>query len=331
MKWGIFATGTIARKFASTILEMDREGQQLVSVGSRSAQNAEAFAASYQIPRAYGSYEELLADPETEAVYIATPNSLHYENTRAALEAGRHVLCEKPFTLTAAQAEELYELARSRGLFLMEALWIRHLPLYERLRQLLSDGILGQVREVTCDYGFIATGARRERKFVSQLGGGALLDIGIYTLGFADMILRDAPESFTSTVRFNEYGTDDDSRICLRYSGGRSAICVQTIGRELPRHAVIRGTLGEIFLPDFQAAESMELRLSGRDPEVISLPFDINGFEYQIREVSRCVAAGKCASDVHTPENSIALMRLLEDIRKDWGMVFSCEAPEKDA
>lgn len=326
MKWGICATGTIARKFASTILEMEKEGQQLVSVGSRSAQNADAFAASYGIPRAYGSYEELLADPDTEAVYIATPNSLHYENTRAALEAGKHVLCEKPFTLTAAQAEELYALAQSKGLFLMEALWIRFLPLYEKLQKLLADGILGEIREVTCDYGFVAAGARRERKFVSGLGGGALLDIGIYTLGFADMILRDYPESFSSTVHFNEYGTDDDSRICLQYPGGRSAVCVQTIGREIPRNAVIRGTLGEIFLPDFQGAEKFELRLPGKDPEVISAPFEINGFEYQIREVSRCVAAGKCASGVYTPQNSIALMRLLEEVRKDWGMVFTCEA-----
>ncbi len=325
MKWGICATGTIARKFASTIREMAAEGEQLVSVGSRSAQSADAFAAAFGIPRAYGSYEELFADPDTEAVYIATPNSLHYENTKAALEAGRHVLCEKPFTLTAAQAEALYALAREKGLFLMEALWIRHLPLYEKLDALLAEGVLGEITDITCDYGFIASGARRERKFVSRLGGGALLDIGIYTIGFADLVMKEAPDSFTSTVHFSEYGTDDDSRICLQYPGGRSAVCVQTIGRELPRHAHVRGTKGEIFLPDFQAAETMELRLTGQEPEVIDAPFDINGFEYQIREASRCVSAGRCASTRYTPDQSIALMRQLEKIRKDWGMVFSCE------
>lgn len=140
MKWGILATGNIAGKFASTIRQMEGEGQTLAAVGSRRAESAAAFAGRYGIPRAHGSYEALAADPSVEAVYVATPNSLHDPNVRLCLENGKHVLCEKPFTLTAAQARELYALADAKGLFLMEALWTRFLPLYGRLRELLAEG-----------------------------------------------------------------------------------------------------------------------------------------------------------------------------------------------
>lgn len=143
MKWGILATGTIAKKFADTIRQMGAEGESLAAVGSRRAESAQAFAAAYGIPKWYDSYEQLVQDPEVEAVYIATPNSLHADNCRLCLEHGKHVLCEKPFTLRAEQAQQLYQLAAQKHLFLMEALWTRLLPLYQELQALLAAGELG--------------------------------------------------------------------------------------------------------------------------------------------------------------------------------------------
>ena len=326
MKWGILATGTIAKKFASTVEQMGAEGEQIVAVGSRHMESAQAFAQQYGIPRCYDSYEALAADPEVEAIYIATPNTLHYENCKLCLEQGKHVLCEKPFTISPEQARELYRLAEEKHLFLMEAFWIWLLPLYNRLRQILTAGTIGELKQITCQYGFVASGARKDRKFDSGLGGGALLDIGIYNLGFLRILTGQDPEKVeTKEVHINEYGTDDYSRLALTYPGGCKAESVQTIGQELERNARILGTKGSIFLPDFQHAETMTLEVEGKEPEVIRCPVDINGFEYEIREASRCVKQGRTGSDRYTPQDSLALTRLMYDIRMSWGMKFAGE------
>lgn len=222
MKWGILASGTIAAKFAGTVNAMGAEGETLVAVGSRSAEKAQKFAAEHSIPKAYGSYEELAADPDVEAIYIATPNNMHYENALLCLNAGKNVLCEKPFTTCATDAKNLYRIAEEKGLFIMEAFWIRFLPLYEKLLEIIRSGEYGELRHARCDYGFIARGARRERKFKSELGGGALLDIGIYNLGFLHMIMGSEPETFATEVHFNEFETDDFSVLQLTCPGGRS-------------------------------------------------------------------------------------------------------------
>lgn len=327
MNWGILATGTIAKKFASTAAQMEAEGEEVVAVGSRRMESAKAFAQEYGIPKAYDSYEGLAADPEVDAIYVATPNSLHYENCRLCLEHGKHVLCEKPFTINEEQARELYRLAEEKHLFIMEAFWIWLLPLYDRLRGILADGTIGEVKQITCQYGFVATGARKDRKFNSGLGGGALLDIGIYNLGFLRIITGQQPEKVeTKKVHINEYGTDDYSDLCLTYPGGCVAESVQTIGQELERNARIVGTKGSIFLPDFQHAEKMVLEVEGKKPETIEMPVDINGFEYEIREASRCVKEGRSFSTRYTPQDSLALTRLMYDIRMAWGMKFEGEA-----
>ena len=164
MKWGILATGTIAKKFAATVCQMDPSEAVLTAVGSRTSESARAFAEAYGIPRYYGSYEDLAKDPEVEAIYISTPNHMHYENCMMCLEAGKHVLCEKPFTTNAAEARTLYHMAEEKGLFIMEAFWIRFLPLYDKLRELLDQGIIGDVRHARCEFGFVASGARKDRK-----------------------------------------------------------------------------------------------------------------------------------------------------------------------
>lgn len=325
MKWGILATGTIAKKFASTVQQMRDSGEILMAVGSRREESARQFAEEYGIPKYYGSYEELAADPEVEAVYVATPNNFHYENCKMCLNAGKHVLCEKPFTTNADEARELYRLAEEKGLFIMEAFWIRFLPVYNCLQKILKEDVIGQIRHIRCEYGFIAKGARKDRKFDSSLGGGALLDIGIYNLGFLHMITKAAPESFQSQVHINGYGTDDFSTIQLSYPGGCTAYCAQSIGMVMDRQAVMFGEKGTISFQDYQHAESFCVRLYDGQEYMVKVPFAINGFEYQIKETSRCVAEGRSASDKFTPEDSLTVLQLMDDIRKSWGMKFEYE------
>lgn len=325
MKWGILATGTIANKFAATVAAMPREEESLAAVSSRHLDAAEAFAAKYQIPTAYGSYEELCADPDVEAVYISTPNHMHYENAKMCLNAGKHVLCEKPFTTNAADAQALYALAREKGCFIMEAFWIRFLPVLKKMLEIIESSQIGEVKHIRSDFGYIARGARKDRKFNSTLGGGALLDIGIYNLGFVHMITGCAPVHFTSTVTINEYGTDDFSTIMLEYPGGQTAAVTTSIGMAMPREAVIFGTKGAIRLPDYQMAQSMTVQPYDGESYEIAIPFEVNGFEYQIREVSRCVAAGMYTSDILKEEDSLTVLQLMDDIRESWDMKFSFE------
>ena len=318
MKWGILATGTIAKKFAQTINALPEE--TLVAVGSRSAESARAFAEQFGVPRAHDTYEALAADPEVEAIYVATPNTLHYDNCKLCLEQGKQVLCEKPFTIDPEQAKALYAMASEKGLIIMEALWTRMLPAYMELRRRIDAGDIGTLKRITVQYGFVAQGARKDRKFASGLGGGALLDIGVYNLGFLQWVTGQEPVSIaTDEVRINDYGTDEYSRLTLAYPGGVTAESIQTIGQELPRTAVVTGTAGTIELPDFQCAERLVV-----NGEATDLPFEVNGFEYEVREFARCVR--EHAAPIYTPGDSVALMGQLYAIRRQWGMAFEGEA-----
>ena len=325
MHWGILATGTIASKFASTVSAMAAEGEKLIAVGSRDLAKAEAFASQYGDVRAYGSYEALLQDPDVDAVYIATPNNLHFENTMLCLNAGKHVLCEKAFTTCARDAEILYRTAAEKGRFVMEAFWIRFLPLYQQLLRRIANGEFGKLRYVRCEYGFVAKGARRERKFLPELGGGALLDIGIYNLGFLRMLTGQNPVSFTTEMQRNEYGTDQFSVLQLRYPGDVMAHSMQAIGVQTNRYAVLYCDKAAIELPDFQGAYTMIIHYADGSEQTVHCPPEINGFEYEIREVSRCVREGKTCSAVFPPADSIATIQLMDQIRANWEMTFPYE------
>ena len=320
MKWAILATGTIARRFAQTVNEMAAAGedQQVLACASRTQEKAQAFADEFHIPRAYGSYEEMAADPEVEAVYIATPNNMHFENAVMCLNAGKHVLCEKPFTTTKEDAETLFALAKAKGLFIMEGFWIRFLPMHQKMMELVKNGEIGDVVFARVDYGFVANGARKIRKFDPALAGGALLDIGVYNLGFLRMVMQDAdPVDYSVVSHMSEFGTDDFSTIQLVYPEGRSANATTSIGIVMPRAAAIFGTKGAIYYDDFQVADKLRVEVQGQEPYTFESPILYKGFEYQIREVSRCVAAGMNSSDILKPEDTIAITGLMEDILKE--------------
>lgn len=319
IRWGILATGVIARKFATTINNMNNE-TQIVACGSRNIEHAKAFAEEFSIPKYYDSYEALVQDEEVDAIYIATPNSMHFENMKMCIEAGKHVLCEKPLTTNAEDAKKAFALANEKGVFLMEAFWISMLPMHLKIAQMIADGVIGEVRHIRADYGFTVQGARRDRKFDASLGGGALLDIGIYNIGFVSMTLGYKPVNIQSKVHLSEFGTDDFETMIFEYENGTTASMTVTIGMKMEKEGVIYGTKGSIRLPDFQMAKKMYVDIYNGTTEEIDMPFEINGFEYQIREVMKCIENGKISSSIQTPENSIAVMQIMDSLRKQWGI-----------
>jgi len=318
MKWAILATGRIAKKFATTLNQMNAEGEELVAVGSRELSHAEDFAKEFGIPRAYGSYEELVQDPEVDVVYVATPNNFHKEHTKLCLEHGKNVLCEKPFTMKGDDAKELYELAAKKGLFLMEAFWIALLPVYDQMKTWIQEGRIGQVMKARVDYGYALSADRRHRKFGKEFGGGALLDVGVYNLGFLYMVFGKNPDSFQSFMHQNEYETDDFSFLELNYGEGKSAQLTTAIGLDLGRKAYVAGTEGFISLEDFQMAQKISLHQYNGEVIVKEFPFDINGFEYQIRETAANIQAGRSSSLRYTPQASIDTCALMEQILSSW-------------
>lgn len=320
MNFGIIGLGNIANKFAKTINLMN---ESLYAVASRDIKKAEDFAQKYNSEKYYGSYEELLNDPNVDIVYISTPNSMHFENAYNALNKGKHVICEKPFTTNHMDAIKLYSLAKEKNLFIMEALWIEFLPAYKKIKEIINNKIIGDIKDITVSYGFDTNDDRKIRKFDSNLAGGALLDIGIYNLAFIDMILNDDVISFKSNYRLNEFNTDEYSKIELLYKNNIKATLTTTIGENLKREAYINGTKGKIYIPDFQ--QHQEFVLITDESKTYSYPFEINGFEYQIKEAIDSINNNRNESIIYPASVSIRLMKLLYDIRMSWGMKFIYE------
>ena len=321
MNFGIIGLGNIANKFAKTLNEMN---ECLYAVASRDIAKAKEFSEKYNSVKYYGSYDELYNDPNIDIIYIATPNNYHFINSLDSLKHNKHVICEKPFTTNPNEAKELYDLAKEKNLFIMEALWIEFLPSYRKIKEIIKDGIIGEIKDISVSYGFDTNPDRKKRKFDSNLAGGALLDIGIYNLGFIDMIVNDEVESFDSSYHLNEYNTDDYSEINLIYKNNIKAKCVTAIGKEIKREAYINGTKGMIYIPDFQQNQGFKLIIDNEEKEY-SYPFEINGFEYQIKEAIDSIKNNKNESNIYPSFKSIRLMKLLYDIRMSWNMKFSFE------
>ncbi|MCL2578619.1 MAG: Gfo/Idh/MocA family oxidoreductase [Oscillospiraceae bacterium] len=324
LRWGILSTGMIAKKFAATLGSMGGEAA-LAGVASRSLDKAKAFAEEYGAKAYFGSHEELANAGGIDAVYIATPNRYHFESAMLCLNAGKHVLCEKPFTTNAQDARKLFEAARGKGLFLMDGIWTMHLPMYHKIRQLIAEGEIGEVRHVRAEYGFAPAGARKEMKLDSSLGGGALLDVGIYNIAFAALALGLNPNGIKAHLNICDAGTDDLGTVILTYGGGKSAALSASIGVAMPIEGVIFGTKGRIALPNYQHAQQMVLHKDGEEPLTFEMPFEVNGFEYQIREAARCIRGGLLESERLDQTFSVGVIKLLDDIRKAAGLRFSFE------
>lgn len=321
IRWGVLSTGTIAKNFVQTAAAM-QEDVCVQAVASRSMEKASEFADRYGIPRRYGSYEELARDPDVDIVYVATPHSRHAEDMRLLIGAGKSVLCEKSFTTDATQAREIFALAREKGVFVMEAFWTKLAPVYRDVNAWLAQGRIGEIRALTAQYGY--TTARQARKFDAALAGGTLLDIGVYAIGFACMCMGYAWDDVRSSLVMNDAGTDATDAIVLR-RGNAVAQLMCAIGANLPVFGGIYGTKGRIEIPDFKNPQRATLWVDGEAPVTAERPFEVNGYEYEIREAEACLRAGKLHSDRITPEQTIAVMELMDEVRGQNALVFPFE------
>lgn len=323
IRWGILGTGNIAKQFARGLATAT--DVELVAVGSRSQESADAFGAEFNVPHKHASYDDLANDPQVDAVYVATPHTLHQENTLMCLNAGKAVLCEKPFAINTQQAETMVGLAREKGIFLMEAMWSRFFPIMIRLREMLAEGVIGEVRMLQADFGFRAGFNPQSRLFNPELGGGGLLDVGIYPVSLASMIFG-PPSRITGMAHLGETGVDEQAAMILGYEGGQLASLWTGIRINTQQEAILLGTEGRIRLHNrWWMPTQMTITRPGQDDELIELPFEGNGYNYEAEEVGRCLRAGKLESDVIPLDETLSIMRTLDEIRAQWGLKYPME------
>ncbi|TNM40463.1 Gfo/Idh/MocA family oxidoreductase [Nocardioides albidus] len=324
--WGIVATGKIARSFAADLALVP--GAHLAAVGSRSEGSARAFAERYGDgrTRAHGSYEALVADAGVDVVYIATPHALHLAGARAAFEAGKHVLCEKPVTLRAADAEEMVRLAGEHDRFLMEAMWTACHPVIRELRRELASGRFGTPRHVAAELGFRVDADPTDRMLAPELGGGALLDMGIYPLTFAHLLLGEA-EDLRGVATVAPSGVDLDIAIAGRYPGGAVATLHASMTSWSSRAASIATDLGRITLDgDFHHPTAAVFTPIGRPDQQITLTGDEpvigRGYGNEIAEVDRCLGEGLRESPLVPHEQTLTVLRQMDGLRADLGIRY---------
>ena len=318
-KVGIIGAGWIADKMAAALSPLNE--YCVYAIASRSLEKAEEFARTWNIPKAYGSYEEMVMDPEVDLVYIATPHSHHYPHTRLALEHGKHVLVEKAFTANAAEAEELLAMARSKGLFITEAIWTRYMPLSHKVKELMESGIIGEPRVLTATLCYMME--FKERIVRPELCGGALLDLGVYSLNFARMYFGTDIVRTVSNVHIGPTGMDMHESISLSYADGKmanlqaGALCLND------RQGIISGTEGYIRVDNINCPEVVEVY---RNYELVARyekPEDmVNGYEYQVYECKRCIEAGLAESPMMPHRETLSIMQQMDDLRKEWGVEY---------
>ena len=323
-RWGIIGTGGIATAFATDLALLD--DAELVAVGSRSRQGADAFGARFDLAGRHGSYEGLVADPGVDAVYVSTPHPGHHAATRLALEAGKAVLCEKPFMINAAEADDVIGLARERGLFLMEAMWTRHLPHMVRIGQILAAGTLGRLVSVQADHGQWFPYDPAHRLFAPDLGGGALLDLGVYPISFASWVLG-RPTTVTAVSDPTDTGVDGQTTVVLRGASGTQAVLTTTLWGVSPCRASIVGTDARIEI-DGTWYVPTSFTVLDRDDEVLERydePRVGHGLRYQAAEVGRCLRAGLTESPAMPLDESRSIMATMDEVRRQIGLVYPGE------
>ena len=324
VRWGILGTGRIAGLF-SDALKYCADCAEITAVGSRTYENASKFAAKYDIPNIYGSYEELVACPDIDVIYIASPNNLHYEHSMMSLVAGKGVVCEKPLTISAAEAVSLIDYATAHGLFFCEAMWSRFFPAARKVREWLDNGVIGDIRLVTVSFGFNAAVNPASRLFSPELGGGALLDMGVYTIAFATLAYgAESPDKITGIAYKCETGVDGVTTVSLQYPTGTAALNCGIMSSMVPV-GIISGTKGRIEVDRFWASDKAKLTVFGADEEKFECPYECNGYEYEIRGVARCLDEGLLESPCMTHKDSVNLMEIMDEVRVQIGLTYPNE------
>lgn len=324
IRWGILGTGTIAHKFAADLKYV--EGAELTAAGSRSPEKAEKFCRDFDIPFSFGSYQELAESNLVDIIYIATPHSLHHENTLLCLDNGKAVLCEKPFALNAKQASEMIDAARQKNLFLMDALWTKFLPHYKKMIEIVRSGSLGDIKVVLANFGFQANANPDSRLLNPGLGGGSLMDIGIYNV-FTALDILGTPDEVNVSINATENGIDEQCAILFKYKNGVMASLFSSISVSLGTEVEICGTLGRLKLttPFYEPSSTLELIANGE--KIVINVEKPNGFGYQFEasHATECLQNNLTESPVVTHVGTLQLMQTLDRIRNFSGIVFPGE------
>jgi predicted dehydrogenase len=313
LRWGILGTGGIARSFADDLRLTD--SGVVAAVGSRTRESADRFADQFGVDRRHASYESLVADRDVDVIYIATPHPMHRDNALLALRAGKHVLVEKAFTMNAAQAREIVALARERDLFAMEAMWTRFLPHVAVIRDWLARGLLGDIVTVTADHGQWFAEDAGFRLFAPELGGGALLDLGVYPVSFASMVLG-SPRAILALSDPAFTGVDAQTSMLFGYDSGAQAVLTCTLRAKSPTRAAIVGTAARIEVEgNFYAPAAVTLiPRDGTAPTRVAPPHEGRGLRHQADEVARRLAAGDRESPLMPLEETIAIMETMDTV-----------------
>ncbi|MEW7847965.1 Gfo/Idh/MocA family oxidoreductase [Massilia aurea] len=323
VRWGILGTGKIARAFATAL--KDVPGAVLAGVASRSQASADTFGHEFGALASYGSYDALVADPGIDLVYIGTPHPQHVENASMALRAGKGVLCEKPFTMNLREAEQVVTLARSKRLFLMEAMWTRYLPAYQEVQRILASGEIGTPRHVVADLGFAATFGPEHRVFNPELGGGALLDLGIYPLSIAAGLLGPVTE-IRAQAEMGPTGVDVQTGFTLKHEGGGMSVCSCSLLARTPAELTVSGERGQVRMNTrFHCATSITVSLDDGTVRTIDTPFLGNGYVHEAIEAQRCWQEGLLESPAMTLRETLALMGVMDEIRRQIGLRYEAD------
>jgi predicted dehydrogenase len=328
VRWGIIGCGQIAHTFAKSIEHC--QSASLLAVASTSPQRARSFAEGYKV-RACASYAEIMADPEIDALYIATTHEQHFPVAAMCLSQGKHVLCEKPITVNAAQLERLIALAAQNHCFLMEGVWMRFLPAISRLKSILKDKLLGDVHSVSANFSLAGSFTATHRLMDKEKAGGALLDLGIYPISLASLVFARPPVAVQSLVYKSATGVDERGVYLLDYGQGQVAQLSSALQQHGPTEACIMGSKGYLRLPDFVGAKTLELHIEGQEIELINLPFtDDENFCFEIEHASQNIKQGKLQSPILPLSESLNVMSIMDKLRVDWQLAYSIAIESTD-
>ena len=321
--WGIIGPGRIARKFAEAVWGIKEAS--VYAVASRSCTEPDQLVKEFRAQKHYATYEELVVDPDVDAIYIATPHRFHYENAKLCLQAGKPVLCEKSFTVNAREARELIELSESKQVFIMEALWSRFLPIYDKVREWIDAGEIGDILLVESTLGFVADRALEDRWLNIELAGGTVLDLSVYNAAVTQWVNQKPPDKIFAIGKIGETGVDESVSVLLSYENGAAAYFTSTFQLPTSNELVITGTKGRVIVHPFFMDSTKATLVIGKKTKTVKKPYETNGFEYQVKAVMRAIRAGELDCPQMTRADSLANMETLDEIRRQVGMSYPFE------
>ncbi len=320
INWAILAPGKIAKKFATALNGV--KDAHLYSVASRNSERAEAFAEEFGFETFAHDYHALSRDPKVDVIYIASPHTFHVEQSIACLEAGKAVLCEKPMSINARDAQRVFDAANANNAFYMEAVWTRFMPSLDKVRDLIVGGAIGEIQTAQASFGIDVPFDETHRLYDKSLAGGALLDVGIYTVTFAQWLMQTMPEKITANAVIGKTGVDQRTSISLRYPKGQLITLNSAVDSRSNHEAWIFGSKGRIRMASFWQCQEIMLETE-QGQTLIPVPHRINGYEGEIEETNRCLREGKIQSAIHPWSESLNVMQIMDAAREQIGLRYS--------